>query len=224
MEKTFRREPDKPQECRIDLYSGDLKFVRTIYQRSLWRKKYIRTKEYGTSTLFFPFSADVQWDVTPDGRIVIGYSANYELEIYDRIGKKTSAISHSYDPAKVAEKDKKDYFNSIAFYRGGERLKEVPEYITKYTEFPKYKPAFANILSDEQGNIWVVLNRDRLDERGKVFEVFDSEGRFISRVLIEGDAVLPDSRNTYLLHNTSLLVIETGEDDLYRIIRYKMTV
>ena len=140
MEKTFRREPDKPQECRIDLYSGDLKFVRTIYQRSLWRKKYIRTKEYGTSTLFFPFSADVQWDVTPDGRIVIGYSANYELEIYDRIGKKTSAISHSYDPAKVAEKDKKDYFNSIAFYRGGERLKErlvLEEANRRYQEYKK---------------------------------------------------------------------------------------
>jgi hypothetical protein len=223
MEKTFRSEPDKPQECRIDLYSEDLKFIRNIYTRNLWRKKYIRTEEYGTSVLFFPYSADVQWDVTPDGRIVIGYSANYEMEVYDRIGNKTAAISHDYEPVRITDKDKKAFFDSVAFYTMGERLKEVPEYITKYTEFPKQRPAFANILSDAHGNIWVVLNREQEDEKGKMFEVFDSSGQFISRVRIEGSAAFPDSRNAYILHAGSLFVIETGKDDLYRIIRYKMT-
>lgn len=223
MEKTYRREPEKPQDCKIDLYSKDLKFVRTIYTRSLWRKKYIRTKEYGISTLFFPYSADVQWEVTPDGRIVIGYSGNYELEIFDRTGKRVAAVSHKSEPVSVTEKDKSAYFDSVAFYRMGEKLKEPPEYITKFTEFPKHKPVYKNILVDEDGNIWIVLNRERQDDRGKVFEVFDPEGRFLSRVLLEGDVAFPDSRNTCLLHNGSLFVIETGEDDLYRIVRYKMT-
>lgn len=223
MEKTFRREPDKPQECRIDLYSGDMKFVRNIYARSLWRKKYVRTEEYGTSVLHFPYSADVQWDVTPDGRIVIGYSADYELEVYDRTGAKISVISHDFEPVKVTEKDKKAFFDSVSFYRMGERLKEIPEYITKYTEFPKSKPAFANILSDSHGNIWVVLNGEQEDDKGKIFEVFDPSGQFISQVRIDGNAAFPDSRNAYILHDGSLFVIETGEDDLYRIVRYKMT-
>jgi len=222
MEKTFRSEPDKPQECRIDLYSGDLKFIRNIYTRNLWRKKYIRTEEYGTSVLIFPYSADVQWDVTPDGRIVIGYSANYEMEVYDRIGDKTATISHVCEPVRITDEDKRAFFDSVAFYRMGERLKEVPEYITKYTEFPKQKPAFANILSDAHGNIWVVLNREQEDEKGKIFEVFDPTGQFISRVRIEGTAAFPDSRNAYILHDGSLFVVETGEDDLYRIVRYKI--
>lgn len=223
MEKTFRSEPDKPQECRIDLYSRDLKFVRNIYERRLWRKKYVRTKEYGISVLYFPYSADVQWEVTPDGRIVIGYSADYDAGIYDLDGTKTAAISHDCDPVEVTEKDKKSFFDSISFYRNGERLKDPPEYVTKYTEFPEYKPVYDNILVDTEGNIWVVLNRERPKERGKVFDAFDRDGKFISRVLMEGDAVFPDSRNAYILHGRSLLSIETGADDLYRIIRYKIS-
>ena len=222
-EKTYRNEPDKPQTCTIDLYSPDLKFVRTIYKRELWRKKYVRTKEYGISTLYFPYSADVRWDVMPDGAIIIGFSADYELEIYDRSGKKISTITHTYEPVKVTEKYKKDYFDSIEFYRMGERLKDPPEYVTKYTEFPKNKPVYNNILIDSEGNIWVILNRENKDEDGKVFEMFDPTGKFISCVLIEGDAAFPDNHNAYILHNGSLLSIETGEDDLYQITRYKMT-
>lgn len=223
MEKTFRKEPDKPQTCRIDLYSPDLVRVRTIFKRELWRKKYIRTKEFGTSTLYFPYSADVRWDVTPDGRIVIGFSENYELEIYDLSGKKISTIAHAYEPVKVTEKDKKDYFDSLAFYRMGERLKEVPDYITKHTEFPKHKPVYENILVDSEGNIWVLLNRAAKNEDGIIFDAFSPEGIFISRVRIEGDIRLPSNRNAYLIHNRSLLLIKTGDDDLYRVIRHKIS-
>jgi hypothetical protein len=223
MEKNFRSEPDKPQECRINLYTSGLTFVKTIYKRELWRKKYIRTKEYGTSTLYFPFSADVQWDILPEGRLFIGFSDTYTLDVYDQTGKKISFISHRDEPVNVSEKDKKDYFDSLAFYRGGERLKEVPDYITKYTEFPKHKPVYKNILPDSKGNIWVVLNRENQDEDGKVIDVFDRTGNFVSRVSLEGDAVFPDNRNAYIIHNRTFLLIKTGEDDLYRVIRYKIS-
>ncbi len=222
-EKTFRNEPDKPQTCTIDLYSQDLKHVTSIYKRELWRKKYVRTKEYGTSTLYFPYSADVRWDITPDGRIIIGFSENYELEIYDRSGKKISTVAHAYEPVKVTEKDKNEYFDSIEFYRMGERLKDPPEYITKYTEFPKHKPVYDNILVDSEGNIWVVLNRERKHEKGIIFDAFSPEGKFISQVQIEGNILLPQNRNAYIIHNNSFLVLRTGDDELYRLIKYRIS-
>lgn len=100
------------------------KFLKTIGREGqgpgeLWRKKYVRTKEYGISTLYFPYSADVRWDVTPDGRII-------------------------------------------------------------NTEFPKHKPVYDNILVDSEVNIWVI-------------------------------------------HNGLFLLLKTGDDELYRIIRYKIT-
>lgn len=223
MEKNYRNEPDRPQECRIDLYTSDLKFIRTIYKRDLWRKKYIRTKEFGTSTLYFPYSADVRWEVFPDGRLIIGYSEDYELDIFDRSGRKISSISHRDDPVPVSEKDKKDYFDSLEFYRAGERLKEVPEYITKYTEFPKHMPVYKNILVDSEGNIWVVLSRGNQEEDGKVIEVFSPDGNFMSRVVLEGDVAFPDNRNAYFLNKGNLFLIQTGDDDLYRVIQYKIS-
>ncbi|UCE42858.1 MAG: hypothetical protein JSV17_07890 [Candidatus Aminicenantes bacterium] len=223
MEKSYRREPDKPQICTIDLYSPDLKHLRTIYKRELWRKKYIRTKEYGITTLYFPYSADVQWDVTPNGRIVIGFSESYELEIYDRTGEKISSISHTFEPVEVSERDKKNYFDSLEFYRMGERLKEVPEYITKYTEFPKHKPVYENILVDSEGNFWVVLNRGQKRGNGIIFDAFDPEGNLISRVQIEGDILFPSNRHAYLIHDKSLLILKTGDDDLYSLIKGRIS-
>jgi sugar lactone lactonase YvrE len=105
----------------------------------------------------------------------------------------------------------------------GERLKEIPEYVTKYTEFPKHKPVYDNILADADGNIWVVLNGEKKDEKGIVFDAFDPEGEFISRVQIEGDILLPSNRNAYIVHNRSLLLLKTGMDDLYHLIRYKIS-
>jgi hypothetical protein len=223
MEKNYRRDPDKPQECRIDLYAPDLKFVRTIYRRELWRKKYIRTKEYGTTTLYFPYCADVRWAVLPDVRLVIGYSDEYAADIFDQNGKKISTISHDAESVPVSGKDKRDYFDSLSFYRAGERLKEVPEYITKFTEFPKHMPVYKNILVDSGGNIWVVLNRGNQEEGGKVIDVFSQDGSFVSRVALKGDVVFPDNRNAYFLDSGKFLLIETGEDDLYRVVVYKIS-
>ena len=123
----------------------------------------------------------------------------------------------------MTEKDKRDYFDSLEFYRMGERLKEPPEYVTKYTEFPEHRPVYKNILADAEGNIWVVLNGGNQEEKGKIFEVFDGTGKFVSRVLIDGDAAFPESRNTYILSDGTFLLIETGEDDLYRVIRYRVS-
>ncbi len=220
-EKTFRSEQEKPQICTIDIYSPQLEYLRTIYKKSLWRKKYIRTEEYGISTLYFPYSPDIYWAASPEGYIIIGFSENYVLEAYDIEGREIFSFSHSYEPVKVTEKNKRDYFDSLEFYRMGERLKEPPDDITKYTEFPRFKPAFKNILVDSEGNILVVLNREEKDEAGRFFDVFDPKGRFISSVRIDGPFILPDTRNIYL-HNGSLYVIEINEDDLYRVIKYKI--
>jgi hypothetical protein len=121
----------------------------------------------------------------------------------------------------VTEKDKKDYFDSIEFYRMGERLKEPPEYITKYTEFPRFKPAFRNIMVDSEGNVLVILNREQEDEHGRLFDVFDSRGKFISNVRVQEEAAFPETRNIKL-DNGSLYVLETGEDDLFRVIEYRI--
>ncbi|MBW1936915.1 MAG: 6-bladed beta-propeller [Deltaproteobacteria bacterium] len=220
MEKSYRQQPERPQECTILLYTSGLKLIKTIYERPLWRKKYVRTKEYCVSTLYLPFSPDVRWEVTPEGRMVIGFSARYALEVFDRHGNKMAGIAHEHEPARVTDRDKKAYFDRLEFYRMGEKLKDLPDYVTKLTQFPKNKPAYKQVLVDGEGNIWVVLNKEKQDELGMVFDAFTADGEFISRVKIPEDVRFPQNRHHVILHGRSLLLLRAGEDGLYRVIRY----
>jgi hypothetical protein len=220
-EKSFRREPDKAQICSIDLYSTDLKYERTIYSRKLWRKKYVRTKDFGISTLYFPFAPDLFWDVIPAGLVVIGYSTQYEIEMYDSSGKKLSSFSNEYNPVKVTANDREEYFAGLVFSRNGVILNEIPEYITKYTEFPKNKPAFRNILADSEGRILVVTHKRDKSEEGKVFDVFNAEGKFQTSARASGDISFPMSRWA-AIQDGFFWAIETDEEDLFRVIKYKI--
>ena len=67
----------------------------------------------------------------------------------------------------------------------------------------------------------VVLNRENKEDQGREFDVFDPKGKWMVNVRIEGPAVIPDSRNIRL-DNGSLYVLKTGEDDLHRVIKYKI--
>ena len=109
------------------------------------------------------------------------------------------------------------------FYRMEERLKDPPEYITKYTEFPKHKPMYDNILVDSEGNILVVLNREQKSKNGKIFDAFDPEGKFISTVRIQGDVSIPDNPNGYIIYKRSLLLLKTGDDEVYRLSCHKIS-
>ena len=102
-----------------------------------------------------PFSRLMHWDVTPGGKIVVGFSEKYEISIYDSDKGKLSTFSHSYDPVRVTEEDKKAHFGGMTFSMDGVRTQKIPDYVEKNTKFPKFKPAFWEIIVDSEGNILV---------------------------------------------------------------------
>jgi len=221
MEKTYFGEPDKPQDCTIELYSPDLEHKKTIYSHEVWRNKYIRG-EFGLTNVPQPFSPRVYWDVSPDGKIIIGYSEKYEVSIYDNVGEKLSTFTHSYEPVKVIEEDKKRHFAGMTFSRGGEVKQGAPDFIVKNTKFPKYKPAFNNILVDSEGNILVHVNRKDRDEMYRYFDAFNPEGNFIAKVQIVGDVSFP-ALPWVIIKNKSFWLWKTGEDELTKVIKYNIS-
>jgi len=76
----------------------------------------------------------------------------------------------------------------------------------------------STISCDPQGNIYVV---DSGAKNVKKFDVFSPEGEFISNVIIPGEASFPTNHNAYIIHDRSLLLLKTGDDELYRLICYK---
>lgn len=187
MEKIYFREPDKPQDCLIEIYSPNLEKKRTVYTQQVWHNKFMRIENMGTN-IIQPFSPLVYWDVSPEGKVVIGYPKNYEIEIYDSEKGEISSFTHSYEPIKVTDKDKEMFFAGMTYSTGGVVKQGVPDYIVKNTEFPKYKPAFKHILVDSEGNILVWAYRKNRKEESRFFDAFDPEGNFIGNVQIIGEA------------------------------------
>jgi len=221
-EKVNREDLKAPQEVLIDLYSPDLEFIKTIYRHEVRRNKYITEPRYMNVPI--PFAAMVYWETSADGKIVIGYSGQYEIEVHDPDKGKTSSFSHSYKPFEVTSEDKELHFRGMSLAVGGpggvvSEQRGAPDYIIRNTEFPRYKPAYHNIKIDAEGNIWVqpyALIATKAEPR---MDVFDSAGRFLSNVRIVDGAVpyrmapLPGGFWTARIN----------EDGEWTIIKYRIT-
>jgi hypothetical protein len=219
IEKIFYNEKEFPQECRIELYTEDIEYIKTIYSKRLCRNKYI-TKPIRTNVPQ-PYNLDVYWDVLTDGKIVIGYSEDYEIEVYDPFKGKLYSFTHEYKPVEINKKDKEEFFAGMVTSRGGTIIKRgAPDYIVKNTKFPKYKPAFNSIITDSEGNIWVHPYRKNRKEEGKCFDVFDKKGKFISEVKIIGSESYPLWGK---IINGYLWKIRINKDGLYEIVKYRIS-
>ena len=214
-----------PHECVVDLYSHDLEPIKTIYRRQIRLNKYIT--EPRRINVPIPFAPNISWEVTPGGKIIIGYTEKYEIEIHDPDKGKLSAFSHATKPSEVMEKDKEDYFKGLGFVAGsvggGTKTvrKEAPDYIVKNSEFPKYYPAYRGVKVDAEGNLWVLpYYRKNPKDPSPLFDVFDQNGVFNNSVRIEGEVDFPWIAAWTPRGFWQIIEDEDGE---YKIIKYRIS-
>lgn len=219
LEKIYYGDGDKPQDCIIELYSSDLEKKETLYTQQVLRNKYKRIESMFTN-IIQPFSPLVCWDVTPEGKIAIGFPKEYEIELYDSSEGKITAFSHKYKPIKVTDKDKENFFAGMTFSTGGSVTQGAPDHIIKYTEFPRFKPAFREILVDSDGNILVWTYRKNIDEGFKYFDLFDPQGKFIGNIHIIGD--IPFPRRATIVNGT-FWQGKADEEGLVHVIKYRIS-
>ena len=224
-EKTDLENREHPQERRIELCSFDMEHIETIYSKKLFRTKRI-TKPV-TLSVPQPWNPNVFWDVTPEGKIVVGFSEKYEIEVYDPVQGKLFSFDHKYKPVEVNKKDKETFFSIFTItFIGADGQKErktgAPDYIIKNTEFPKFKPAFNSIMVDSEGNIWVHANRKKGEEENKYFDVFNERGEFINNVKILGETDYPFYRFSRIV-NRCFWKIETDEEGFFSVVKYRIS-
>jgi len=211
------------QWYRLFLLSPDLEFLKTIYSVKLEMRKLIT--EPIRMYVPQPFRPFIYWVVLVDGHIAIGFSDKYEIEIHDPDKGKLYAFSHDYQPIEVNDEDKKQHFSifTMTVWKGNtkETKKGAPDYVKNNTSFLKYKPAFKNIFSDDEGNIWVHPHNKNRKAEEQFFDVFDKKGKFIQSVEILGDFSFPASSfKVTRIENKTFWKIETGDEGFYRIVRY----
>ncbi len=221
---SVRRGKSRPDEWIIHLFSYDLDRLREVSRRDVWARKNIMNPELQRQqSIPLPFSPMIHWEMSPNGKVIIGYSDKYEIEIHDPLKGKISTFSREYEPVEVTKKDREQYFAGMTYSTsvGGSVTQKqgAPDYVVKNTDFPRYKPAFDDILCDSEGNIWVhTFHKDR-EEQGRLFDAFDEKGRFLNRVRIEGEGSYP-YRATRM--KRAFCVIEENEEGFQTIVIYRI--
>ena len=117
-----------------------------------------------------PFQPEINWTIYAGDSFIISYKEDYEFQIFNSQGDLVKTIIKEYEPVRITEEDLK------------QRVKRVPE--GRKLVLPKFFPAIHSLTSDDQGRISVHTYEKVGD--GKYYnDVFDREGRYITRVLLK---------------------------------------
>lgn len=220
--RTYFGDNEKPQECHIEIFSPDLELKKSMYNTNFWENKYI-TKPQRTNVPI-PYSPKVHWDVSQDGKIIIGYSEKFFIEIYDHSGRRVSQFEHKFNPVKVTDKDKERWFADMTTgTSAGGTTQGAPDFIKKNTKFPKFKPAFHNLIVDGEGNILVFCHQKDSADDSRLFSAFDPDGDFIGDVRIQEDPSLPINFFRACFSRKSVWVLEFTADEIATVRKYKIS-
>jgi hypothetical protein len=214
--KSYRT--DRPQDFLLEIYSPELELLDILLKEDVWRRRF---NEPSGRTMPAPFADYVHWDVTADGKIALAFSNRNEIEIRGSEGDTIAAFSHPYDPVAVNEQDKLEFFKGI-IYTIDDRRVPYPESYKKATKFPEYKPSFFRMFLDSQGNVLVSRYRKNRSIEGRTFDVFASDGEFLSSVRFFGISSFPRYYERFCFSRTKLWVCDTDPDGLFRLTRYKI--
>lgn len=220
-EKIYFNEPDRPQDRFLEILTPDLKTKNKIFSQPVLRNKYMRIGGMLTN-LPQPFCPDIYWDVSPSGNIVVGYSGKYEISVFNKEGAKVSTFSRSYDPVKVTAEDEKNFFDGMSYSTGTGVQRGAPDHIVKNTTFPKFKPAFNALIVDSEGNTLVHIYRKNKDDMYRYFDAFDSQGKFIATVHLEGDVLFPSQFRRSRIVDGCFWIVKYSNDELPHVIKYRI--
>jgi hypothetical protein len=221
-EKTYFNEPDRPQDCTLEILMSDLLPKNKVYSKPVLRNKYRRSASM-TFNVPQPFGPDLYWEASPSGQIIVGYSEKYEIGVYDKDGTQRAVASHSYDPVKVTAEDERNFFAGMSYTTGAGVRRGAPDHIVKNTTFPKFKPAFSALVVDSDGNILVHTYHKNKEDMFRYFDAFDARGKFIATVHVEGDVPFPAGSRRSRIVDGCFWLIKYGADELPQVIKYRIS-
>ena len=195
--------------ARIGTFMPDrVSFVLTKFDPSLKQSFPVFSYDYYNSpNIYYVYPPDCFWAVGRDDSIIWGYSDKYELNILDKDGRLVRRIIKEYSLVKTTDDEKKDW---IEFAFGNEG---VPPEVK--VNWPSHHNAFRSLIVDDSGRIIVETYEKAADERGVYYDVFDPEGRYLARILLNA---APRA-----MKKDRLYTIEEDEEGYQNVKRYSVT-
>lgn len=180
-----------------------------IYDSGLELLMIVTKEERGTRGIIDIGKSSLYCDVSPSDNIVWGNSKEYVLQILNQRGDLIKKIIKEYNPIEITAEDKEKYEKQYAGpVKRGMRL-----------NFRGHFPAFNEISIDDEERIFV-KTYERVEGREDLFyfDVFEAEGKYIAKVLIQANL----NRDSIWKRN-KLYTIEEDEEGYQVVKRYKVT-
>jgi hypothetical protein len=155
---------------------------------------------------YSPLAKGILFNVTKEDDIVWAITDKYEIMITDEEGKLSRKIVKSYDSIEISEEEKQNFQRQSTLSAG--------------VEIPKYFPPLlaTNIAVDEERRIFIGTYEKGKDGMSYYFDVFDAEGRYVTKVPLRHKLLTP-----IVWKNKKLYTIEEDRDGYQYVKRYKVT-
>jgi len=141
------------------------------------------------------------------GYLLWGFPDKYELHITNSEGKPIKKIIKKYDPIKITEKEKEQVIKER--FGGSEGI--APGVKLSWNE---HHNAFIYLSIDDKGRIFTRTYEKESERDGYYYDVFDTEGKYIARVIL-------GARPQTWKHG-KLYTIEEDEEGFQVVKRYKV--
>jgi hypothetical protein len=146
------------------------------------------------------------FDLTSKDELVWMISSKYEMNVVNPEGKLIKRIIKDYEPKKITNADRERIER--------EESSGLPVKLT--VELPKNFPPVEDLLIDDQDRIYV-RTCDRDDKGGAFYDIFDSEGRYLSRFS------LPEKEPARVVKKNKIYcIIPESEEGVPLVKRYAM--
>jgi hypothetical protein len=150
----------------------------------------------------------LRWIVTYNDEIIWADIKNptYELRFHGTDGTLRKTITKDYDPIPITTDDR----NRLMDETFGDNPTDQWD-----IRFPDHYPPFSGFSFDDLGHLFVKRYEKKTDEAGNLFDIFDSEGKYIAQMRFK--------MNPMIWKNGYMYTIEEDDEGLKIVKRYKVT-
>jgi 6-bladed beta-propeller len=122
-----------------------------------------------------PYSPGLDWELTPDGDFWLVLTGSYELYRVSGKGDTVRKVTKPFEQIRVTGEDVDSAVAGLEWFtkQGGK---------VDRSRIPSVKPAVRSLFVADDGYLWVEPMTTDLSDRGRVYDVFDPEGRYLGRL------------------------------------------
>ena len=169
--------PTSPQKLKLLRLDDSLSIIDTIDEMFVQTMVIVGTADSYTG-IEAPYPPSLEWNVLPDGRLIVGHSNTNRLRILSPSGGLIRTITLEWNPPPVTAVEREKYFG-----QGAETLQKHRASLKDHIKFPENLPYYTDIEIDSEGNI---LLRWPVPVDGRIrYDAFNGNGDYIARVTMD---------------------------------------